>query len=209
MYDSVLNRVELPETKIEKDLGIMISNDLKWSSQVSYASGKANKMLGIIKHSFKNLDINASKLLYTSLVRPHLDYANSVWCPYLEQDKKKIESIQRKATRIKCLQGKNYESRLTYFKLTTLEKRRERNDLIQLFKIVKKIDNITLEYPPDLITSNTKGHNMRFHRQLIKNPKRYYFLTNRVINCWNNLDQNIVDSKTLKQFKSKLDLFLT
>ena len=35
MYDSVLNRVELPETKIEKDLGIMISNDLKWSSQVS------------------------------------------------------------------------------------------------------------------------------------------------------------------------------
>ena len=50
---------------------------------------------------------------------------------------------------------------------------------------------------------------MRFHKQLIKNPKRYYFLTNRVINCWNNLDQNIVDSKTLKQFKSKLDLFLT
>ena len=59
---------------------------------------------------------------------------------------------------------KNYESRQTYFKLTTLEKRRERNDLIQLFKIVKKKDNITLEYPPDLITSNTRGHNMRFHR---------------------------------------------
>ena len=90
MYDSVLNRFEQPETKIEKDLGIMISNDLKWSTQVSYASGKANKMLGIIKHSFKNLDINAPKLLYTSLVRPHLDYANSVWCPYLEQDFKKL-----------------------------------------------------------------------------------------------------------------------
>jgi hypothetical protein len=208
MYDSLFNRVELPETKIEKDLGIMISNDLKWSNQVNYIFGKANKMLGMIKHSFKNLDKNAAKLLYTSLVRPYLDYANSVWYPYLEQDKKKIEKIQRKATRTKCLNGKNYETRLTHFQLTSLEKRRERNDLIQLYKIVKKIDNITLEYPPDLIVSNTRGHSMRFHKQFIKNPKRYYFLTNRVINSWNKLDQNIVDSKTLKEFKSKLDLFL-
>ena len=36
-------------------------------------------------------------LLYTSLVRPHLDYASAVWCPYKIGDIEVIEKVQKRA----------------------------------------------------------------------------------------------------------------
>ena len=67
--------------------------------------------------------------LYKSLVRPHLDYVIQAWCPYLEKDKKKLEKIQARATKlIPSIQHLPYEERLAKLKLTTLEKRREREE---------------------------------------------------------------------------------
>jgi len=38
--------------------------------------------------------------LYKSMVRPHLEYANSVWCPYKQGDIKEVEKIQKRATKL-------------------------------------------------------------------------------------------------------------
>ena len=65
----------------EKDLGVIMSNDLKWADQVNQVVNKANRMLGIIRNTFKSFNFDSFKLLYQSLVRPHLDYAVSVWNP--------------------------------------------------------------------------------------------------------------------------------
>jgi len=43
---------------------------------------KAYSILGIIKRHFIHLDNESFVLLYKAMVRPHLEYANSVWCPY-------------------------------------------------------------------------------------------------------------------------------
>ncbi len=48
-----LNNHILEETKWERDLGIVFTNDLKWSSQVSTVVAKANRMLGMLKRNFK------------------------------------------------------------------------------------------------------------------------------------------------------------
>jgi len=34
------------------------------------------------------------------MVRPHLEYANSVWCPYNLGDIKEIEKVQKRATKL-------------------------------------------------------------------------------------------------------------
>ena len=47
---------------------------------------KAYSILSIIKRNFIYLDTNSFVLLYKAMVRPHLKYTNSVWCPYKKGD---------------------------------------------------------------------------------------------------------------------------
>ena len=61
----VLNGNELNEVNEEKDLGIYISNDLKWAKQCNVAAAKANRILGQLKNAFSYTDTESSKLLYT------------------------------------------------------------------------------------------------------------------------------------------------
>ena len=66
------------------------------------------------------------------MVRPILEYANSVWAPYLKKDIHAIESIQRHFTKkVTGLKGLNYRERLTRLKLPSLSYRRLRGDLIE------------------------------------------------------------------------------
>ena len=76
-----MNDHVLQKTDIERELGVMISKDLKWEHHVISATNKVNRKLGMIKHSFNYLDITTMKLLYKSMVRPHFEYAATVWSP--------------------------------------------------------------------------------------------------------------------------------
>jgi len=61
-----------------KDLGIIISSDLKCSQQCLYACNKANKVLGMIRRTITNKEPRIMLSLYKTLVRPHVEYCNSV-----------------------------------------------------------------------------------------------------------------------------------
>ena len=79
LYDNMkaeylLDGVKLEHLKEEKDLGVIISEDLKWEKQCSSAVSKANKILGMIKRNFVDRSKETILLLYQSLVRPHLEY---------------------------------------------------------------------------------------------------------------------------------------
>ncbi len=118
----------LSSTELEKDLGVYVSKDLKWEYHINFMANKANRVLGMIKHSFSYLDKNSLKLLFTSLVRPILEYAAPIWNPHSIGigKTKQIENIQRRATRIPSLKGLSYEQRLFEQGLPSLEKRRNR-----------------------------------------------------------------------------------
>ena len=72
----------------EKDFGIIIDSNMKWSEQCSVAVKSANSTLGIIKRHIKSRKKNIIVKLYKSLVRPKLEYCVQVWCPYLRKDRK-------------------------------------------------------------------------------------------------------------------------
>jgi len=67
--------VVLEESKCERDIGVMVDNELKLGQQVDAVVLKANRQLGLIKRSFTYLDEKTLVQLYTSLVRPLLEYA--------------------------------------------------------------------------------------------------------------------------------------
>jgi len=67
---------------------------------------------------------NCFVTLYKSLVRSHLEYANSVWYPIRKTDVDKLEQVQKRATKlIPELAKKPYDERLRILNLPTLKYR--------------------------------------------------------------------------------------
>ena len=68
------------------------------------------------------------------MVRPHLEYSVQAWRPHFRNDIDLLEGVQRRATElISTIKDELYEDRLRYVNLTTLETRRLRGDLIEVF----------------------------------------------------------------------------
>jgi len=102
-------------------------------------------------------------LLYKSMVRPHVEFANSVWCPYKIGDLKEIEKSQKRAAKLVIkLKNKSYIDRLIYLNLLTLKYRRLRGDMIEFLKITYNIYATTVS--PDLPfneRANTRGNHYK------------------------------------------------
>jgi len=142
-------------------------------------------------------------MLYKSLVRSHLEYANVVWCPYKKGDISLLERVQRRATKlISSIKHLPYEDRLKKLKLPSLKYRRARGDMIEVFKILNgyydNIDNISLA--PNVSVA-TRGNKYKLFQSYVKYDLRKHFFTNRVVSLWNSLPNNVVDSDSIKSFK--------
>ena len=204
----------LEKVNSEKDLGVTIDDKLNFKLHISQKISKANSMLFLIKNYFQFLDADMFKLLYKSLVRPHLEYASPVWSPITKEEIKRIESIQRRATKlVPALNQLCYTDRLRALKLPTLEYRRTRQDLILLFNYIHqdvlldpstncKIcrNNSSMLTP---ITSGTRGHPYRFAIQRHTSVRNRFF-TARVLPIWNRLSTATVTANSLNCFKSGL-----
>jgi len=102
-----------------------MSRNLSWSNHVDTSVNKANKVCGLLKRTIGSKNREIFSVLYRSLLRPLLDYASSVWSPYLVKDKLAIESIQRRASRIALGQKRremSYEQRCELLGWSTLER---------------------------------------------------------------------------------------
>jgi len=128
---------ELAHTDSVSDLGVRFDSKLSIMDHINDKVNKAYGILGIIKRNFIYLDINFFVLLYKAMVRPYLEYANSVWCPYQKGDIEIIEEVQKSATKlIISLKKLSYVERLKQLQLPTLKYRRLRGDMIEVFRIV-------------------------------------------------------------------------
>ena len=106
-YQYFMDGNQLESKEEEKDLGIYINTSMNFSKHCAISVKKANQVIGLIKRNFQNFDSKIIINLYKSLVRPHLDYAVSVWKPYLRKDINLIERTQRRMTKfISEMKGK-------------------------------------------------------------------------------------------------------
>ena len=126
--------------------GVWITNDLKPEKQVISASHRAMTVLRSVKRAFVRFDIETFSIIYTTYIRPHLEYCIQTWAPYYAKDILLLEKVQRRATKLVWgLNDLSYEERLERLQLFSLEERRLRGDLIQTFKLLTGKENVDYE----------------------------------------------------------------
>jgi hypothetical protein len=204
MGDSMLNT-----TSCVKDLGVFIDEDLKFHQHVAMAVNKASRMLGLVRATFTCLDETTVPRLFTTMVRPHLEYGNFIWHPRFRRDKVEVEKIQRRATKlVPNLKHLPYEDRIRVLSLPSLEYRRRRGDMLQVFKIMNGIDRINPGiFFSENSESSTRGHDQKFVKKHARLGVRQSVFSQRVVNDWNSLPVNVIHSPSLNAFKSSLDKF--
>ena len=145
--------------------------------------------------------------LYKALVRTHLEYANQAWNPYLKKDKITIENVQRRATKlIPGIRKYSYSKRLQIKKQPTLEYRRKRGRMIQVFKILNGLyDTAATEGFFTIKEKDTRKNPFNIVTKKTRTTARQNFFTVAAINDWNSLPETVISSESVHVFKSRLD----
>ncbi|XP_076442709.1 uncharacterized protein LOC143281387 [Babylonia areolata] len=93
-------RVVLESSKGEKDLGVLMDQELRFRQHIETQVNKANRILGLIRRSYQYQDMDTMRQLFVALIHPHLEFANVAWSSRYQKDKDLIEGVLRRATKM-------------------------------------------------------------------------------------------------------------
>jgi hypothetical protein len=192
------------------DLGTIVSADQKSSSDTIKRVGAASRLFWAIRRSFSGMTADIFRLLFSSHIRPILEFGQPAAYPLTKWESDLIERVQRRGS--KCIMGfrqLTYQQRLQNLGMFSLAYRRRRCDLIYTRRILLGELGEDLR---NLFTVNTlaptRGHRWKLFkpRRLRLRPKATF--STRVINDWNGLPADLMRSISENRFKSHLDSHL-
>ena len=217
-YPYKLNNTILESTGCERDLGVLTSSTLTWSQQVDYLCNKATKMLGYVRRSTLNInDTIVRRRLYLCLVRSQLCYGSQIWAPQSVALVKRMESLQRRATKyilnlpFRC--DTTYNERPTLLDLLPLCYWHEFLDMVTFYKLthgIMTIDNNLLQPSPDnnnnrRETTSFDLNHLSFTAAQCRTSTYQRSFLNRTKKIWNVLPKSLTNNNiSLGQFKNGL-----
>ena len=200
-----MNGTKIPMVTLEKDIGFWISEDLSPTTHVQKARGRALAEIIRIRRNFSYIDKKAFCILYNQRIRPHLDYGMAACPPSTSAEAKLLEAVQSEATALVYeMKSKNSEERRKSLGLMTLQQRRDRGDLIEVFRI---LNGMTRLDPSAFWEVRQARNGARLVKELATNGKRQRqnFFSYRVVQKWNLLSVNLKTAPSLDSFKNRLD----
>ena len=91
---------QITEVECHKHLGLYFSNNLTWHNQINYILEKAWRRINAMRKLKFRLDRKSLEVIYTSFIRPILEYGDVVWDNCSQYEKQEIEKVQIEAARI-------------------------------------------------------------------------------------------------------------
>ena len=205
-WDYRIGNNYISKTNKEKDLGIIVTDNLSPEEHINKITGETYGLLTRMRIALSYIDEEMLKKVIESIIRPRLEYAAVVWSPNLKKHISKLEKVQRVATKmIESTRYLTYEERLKKLGLPTLRERRERGDMIMMFRCVKGFERID---KVDFVTRDegrTRGHEFKLKKVVCKSNVRKFSFPYRSIECWNGLEEEVVQARNIQTFKKKLD----
>eukprot|EP00061_Rhincodon_typus_P010471 g34788.t1 len=151
-------------------------------------------MLAFIAQTIEYRSLDIMLNLYRMLVRPHLEYSVQFWSPYYRKDVTTLEGVQKRFRMLLGLKVLNYK-RPDGLGRFSLERRRLRGGLIEVYKIMRGIDKVNSKCLFPMVQEfKSRGHIFKVRGERFKKDLRGNFFTQKVFRMWNELPEEVVDA---------------
>ena len=190
-------------------LGVEFDSKLSWNVQVQKVKAKGTKTLNMVRRNFtKGTNEKIREQIYTSLVRPTLEYGSVAWDPHQANRIQMLESVQNKGARYVTQEWSRYSS-ISEIKdklgWCTLQQRRYVNRLSFFFKSVNNLHGHSL---PPYVTRQKRAsknhHTYSYHTLRARTDAYLHSFLPRTIRAWNMLPQEIVLAPSPESFRAQL-----
>ena len=201
----------IQEKESLRDLGVMMNNDSTFSTHVEFVCGKVRQKSGWVLRTFNNRQSWFLKLMWKTLVQPHVDYCSQLYFPHLSSEMQKIENLQQIYTKkIPEVSQLNYWERIKVLKLYSQERRMERYRILYSWKILEGFSpNCGLEVQH----SDRRGRELKV--PVLKSKGKFQTLREKSFQVhgaklFNSLPKSIrnLTKLSVDGFKQKLDVYL-
>uniref|UniRef100_A0A131YM36 Sphingosine kinase n=1 Tax=Rhipicephalus appendiculatus TaxID=34631 RepID=A0A131YM36_RHIAP len=204
-----INGTQLLSVHEFKYLGVFFTPDLSWTRHIDYVIAKSSRVLGYLKRNAKQFPVKARALLYLSNVRSVLEYASTVWDPWTQINRDKLERIQSKAVRFVF---QNYSRQFSVSEAKnligwdSLQKRRCTQKLKLFHDIYHSrtgIDRTKYLHDPDYVSKRV-DHDLKVKEISCKSAMYSKSFFPNTIRAWNRLTAHIVSISTNAAFVQAL-----
>ena len=219
----------IAQNNVLKDLGVYMAEDLKFENHIHNVVAKGRRMSGWVKRTIRSRRADHMKVLLKSLVRSQVEYCCMLWSPREQRLINLIESVQRDFTRqiskyqqyddvLKMpLCAVSYSDRLKDLKIYSLERRRERMQILYLYKMtLHVVPNAGFEWSycprrkltitPKISSKQGWAHTLRNSSFSVIGPKLFNSIPKELREL---PDLAKTPKQLISQFKVNLDKYLS
>jgi len=203
-----MSNVILEQVHSYTQLGLTINDTLNWNDHINTIINRANKKIGILWRLSNDLPRYAVENIYTSYIRPQIEYSAIIYDNCTAEQSNRLETCQRRAA-VACTRAymrSNTELLMREVGWSTLKERRTYTSLLLMYKIVRRHtpDYLHELLPPRLgIVNRTRNiNNFAIIRSNTEKHRRSAIPS--MIRAWNTLDPQIQASTTTGSFKAAL-----
>lgn len=193
-----------------RDLGVLVSTDLSWSTHTAAQVSKASKILAWYWKILPLKDPCLFSKVYKIYIQCFFDYSSSLVYPIFIKDRTLRDKPLRKFSKyLSNFSAFSFSDRLTHLNLWPLNLRIIYRDMVEVYKILNHhyfLDDfciLTLSH-----NTTTRGHKNKLYKNKFRLSSTGFFFTHRVTSFWNNLPTHIIDCNSLPTFRKSLYNYL-